>query len=146
MLRWMLGNLLVWAVLFFGVPYAGVRFVPPEAGMMFTMALWLAVYPLYIALASHSAAQRKWNTLWLPLVHPALYALGVWLVFHTAPELAYCAGYLAVGSGLGHEAPPPAPGTAGAEQGFSIERRKGRTVWMLSMLFCFYVEMEGKGP
>ena len=36
------GNLLVWAVLFFGVPYAGVRFVPPEAGMMFTMALWLA--------------------------------------------------------------------------------------------------------
>ena len=26
MLRWMLGNLLVWAVLFFGVPYAGVRF------------------------------------------------------------------------------------------------------------------------
>ena len=80
MLRWMLGNLLVWAVLFFGVPYAGVRFVPPEAGMMFTMALWLAVYPLYIALASHSAAQRKWNTLWLPLVHPALYALGVWLV------------------------------------------------------------------
>ena len=66
MLRWMLGNLLVWAVLFFGVPYAGVRFVPPEAGMMFTMALWLAVYPLYIALASHSAAQRKWNTLWLP--------------------------------------------------------------------------------
>lgn len=62
MLRWMLGNLLVWAVLFFGVPYAGVRFVPPEAGMMFTMALWLAVYPLYIALASHSAAQRKWNT------------------------------------------------------------------------------------
>ena len=29
---------LVWAVLFFGVPYAGVRFVPPEAGMMFTMA------------------------------------------------------------------------------------------------------------
>ena len=100
MLRWMLGNLLVWAVLFFGVPYAGVRFVPPEAGMMFTMALWLAVYPLYIALASHSAAQRKWNTLWLPLVHPALYALGVWLVFHTAPELAYCAGYLAVGYGF----------------------------------------------
>ena len=100
MLRWMLGNLLVWAVLFFGVPYAGVRFVPPEAGMMFTMALWLAVYPLYIALASHSAAQRKWNTLWLPLVHPALYALGVWLVFHTVPELAYCAGYLAVGYGF----------------------------------------------
>ena len=133
MLRWMLGNLLVWAVLFFGVPYAGVRFVPPEAGMMFTMALWLAVYPLYIALASHSAAQRKWNTLWLPLVHPALYALGVWLVFHTVPE-------------LGHEAPPPAPGTAGAEQGFSIERRKGRTVWMLSMLFCFYVEMETERP
>ena len=91
---------MVWAVLFFGVPYAGVRFVPPEAGMMFTMALWLAVYPLYIALASHSAAQRKWNTLWLPLVHPALYALGVWLVFHTAPELAYCAGYLAVGYGF----------------------------------------------
>ena len=76
-------------LLFFGVPYAGVRFVPPEAGMMFTMALWLAVYPLYIALASHSAAQRKWNTLWLPLVHPALYALGVWLVFHTAPELLH---------------------------------------------------------
>ena len=100
MLRWMLGNLLVWAVLFFGVPYAGVRFVPPEAGMMFTMALWMAVYPLYIALASHSAAQRKWNTLWLPLVHPALYALGVWLVFHTVPELAYCAGYLAVGYGF----------------------------------------------
>ena len=100
MLRWMLGNLLVWAVLFFGVPYAGVRFVPPEAGMMFTMALWLAVYPLYIALASHSAAQRKWNTLWLPLVHPALYALGVWLVFHTVPEFAYCAGYLAVGYGF----------------------------------------------
>ena len=43
MLRGMLGNLLVWAVLFFGVPYAGVRFVPPEAGMMFTMELWLAV-------------------------------------------------------------------------------------------------------
>lgn len=94
-----------------------------EAGMMFTMALWLAVYPLYIALASHSAAQRKWNTLWLPLVHPALYALGVWLVFHTVPELAYCAGLSGrgvrlLGSGLGHEAPPPAPGTAGAEQGF----------------------------
>ena len=118
MLRWMLGNLLVWAVLFFGVPYAGVRFVPPEAGMMFTMALWLAVYPLYIALASHSAAQRKWNTLWVRLL----------------------------GSGLGHAAPPPAPGTAGAEQGFSIERRKGRTVWMLSMLFCFYVEMETERP
>ena len=30
MLRWMLGNLLVWAVLFFGVPYAGVRFVPVD--------------------------------------------------------------------------------------------------------------------
>lgn len=118
--------------------------------MMFTMALWLAVYPLYIALASHSAAQRKWNTLWLPLVHPALYALGVWLVFHTVPELAYCAGYLPwvrlLGERLGHEAPPPAPGTAGAEQGFSIERRKGRTVWMLSMLFCFYVEMETERP
>ena len=71
-----------------------------RSGMMFTMALWLAVYPLYIALASHSAAQRKWNTLWLPLVHPALYALGVWLVFHTVPELAYCAGYLAVGYGF----------------------------------------------
>ena len=55
-------------------------------------------------------------------------------------------GVRLLGSGLGHEAPPPAPGTAGAEQGFSIERRKGRTVWMLSMLFCFYVEMETERP
>ena len=85
----------------------------PEAGMMFTMALWLAVYPLYIALASHSAAQRKWNTLWLPLVHPALYALGVWLVFHTVPELAYCAGYLAVGYGFW-------------EAGWGMKRRRQR--------------------
>ena len=146
MLRWMLGNLLVWAVLFFGVPYAGVRFVPPEAGMMFTMALWLAVYPLYIALASHSAAQRKWNTLWLPLVHPALYALGVWLVFHTVPELAYCAGYLAVGYGFWGAGWGMKRRRQRRGQGFSIERRKGRTVWMLSMLFCFYVEMETERP
>ena len=56
-------------------------------------------------------------------------------------------GVRLLGSWLGHEAPPPAPGTAGAEQGFSIERRKGITVWMLSMLFCFYVEMERRnGP
>ena len=26
--------------------------------------------------------------------------IGVWLVFHTVPELAYCAGYLAVGYGF----------------------------------------------
>ena len=32
MLRWMLGNLLVWAVLFFGVPYAGVRFCAARSG------------------------------------------------------------------------------------------------------------------
>ena len=99
--------------------------------MMFTMALWLATVYLffYIALASHLAAQRKWNTLWLPLVHPALYALGVWLVFpHCAGACILRGlsgrGVRLLGSGLGHEAPPPAPGTAGAEQGFSIERKK----------------------
>ena len=150
MLRWMLGNLLVWAVLFFGVPYAGVRFVPPEAGMMFTMALWLALYPLYIALASHSAAQRKWNTLAAAGASRAVRIGSVAGFPHCAGACILRGlsgrGVRLLGSGLGHEAPPPAPGTAGAEQGFSIERRKGRTVWMLSMLFCFYVEMEGNGP
>lgn len=100
MLRWMLGNLLVWAVLFFGVPYAGVRFVPPEAGMMFTMALWLAVYPLYIGAGEPFGRTAQ-------MEHPVAAAgasrvvrLGVWLVFHTVPELAYCADYLAVGYGF----------------------------------------------
>ena len=50
--------------------------------------------------ALHRAGEPFGRTAQMELVHPALYALGVWLVFHTVPELAYCAGYLAVGYGF----------------------------------------------
>ena len=137
MLRWMLGNLLVWAVLFFGVPYAGVRFVPPEAGMMFTMALWLAVYGRTAQMEHPVAAAGASRAVRIGSVAGFPHCAGACILRGLSGR-----GVRLLGSGLGHEAPPPAPGTAGAEQGFSIERRKGRTVWMLSMLFCFYVEME----
>lgn len=100
MLRWMLGNLLVWAVLFFGVPYAGVRFVPPEAGMMFTMALWLAVYPLYIGAGEPFGRTAQ-------MEHPVAAAGAsravrwvVWLDFPHCAGACYLRGLLAVGYGF----------------------------------------------
>lgn len=130
MLRWMLGNLLVWAVLFFGVPYAGVRLCRRSGHDVHDGALAGGIPAL------HRAGEPFGRT--AQMEHPVAAAGASRAVrIGSVAGFPHCAGACILrglsgrgvrllGSGLGHEAPPPAPGTAGAEQGFSIERRKGQ--------------------
>ena len=127
MLRWMLGNLGLAVV--FRRAVCGRALVPPEAGMMFTMALWLAVYRFL-----HRAGELSGRT--AQMEHPGSCRWCIRVVcriecgwFSTLCRSLHIARVIwpwgtASGERLGHEAPPPAPGTAGAEQGFSTREKK----------------------